>query len=513
MASRFAAIALPLVRVEIARAALAPEEGPLAVVIARADGAVKDEASLLGNTRLDEVSPEARALGIRAGQTIAAARARAADLRVRVVHVDAVRGVLAAVAEAALAFGAIVAFEAGGIAGDVVWADVTGCAHLFACKGDQEGERTLASKLRERVRAMGHVCRVAIADGLRVAAAVARFARGLAADCPALIVPPSSNAFAMCALPLAALPLDPRTVRWLGKVGIRVVGDLQRLPRRALGTRLGAAGPRVMQLLAGDDRERLVPHVPPEVIEESAELEYGIESVEALVFVCKRLADRVSARLEGRASKVARLVLAASLDRPRSEARKGGVLLELTLPTPLAKPDELLAVLRARLESYEVEAPILAVTLRAHDLAAAEGTLLDLFAPEAKAEHTLPRLGAELSAELGAPRVGTLALADTWIPEERTVLVPLAARPAVKSAARAALVSGGREPTRVLALRVPYRERHAMRLLERVEAVEWWRRGTGGKSYYAGWAEAARALAWVALDHVTGEARVEGWLD
>src|SRR5438105_4874594 len=100
---RIAAVHLPSVRIELARARLADHErgGPLAVVVARPGGAVKDERSLLGGTRLDEVSREARACGVRAGETIAAARAKEASLRVRVVAEHAVRGVLESVAEAA----------------------------------------------------------------------------------------------------------------------------------------------------------------------------------------------------------------------------------------------------------------------------------------------------------------------------------------------------------------------------------------------------------------------------
>src|SRR5439155_22143854 len=107
------AVYLPWVRVELARARMPLEEqkAPLAIVIARPGGAVKDERSLLGNTRLDEVSPEAYALGVRAGQTIAAARAKSADLRVSVVAMDAVTEVLARVAEAGLAFGATTSFD------------------------------------------------------------------------------------------------------------------------------------------------------------------------------------------------------------------------------------------------------------------------------------------------------------------------------------------------------------------------------------------------------------------
>src|ERR1019366_9219535 len=104
---RVACIALPEIRVEIAQkrenetaeaqrtqrlrhpssASSAPSavqpslSSPLGVVIARRGGAVKTEREVLGNTRLDVVSRAARAAGIRAGQTVAAARAKHAGLR------------------------------------------------------------------------------------------------------------------------------------------------------------------------------------------------------------------------------------------------------------------------------------------------------------------------------------------------------------------------------------------------------------------------------------------------
>src|SRR5580658_7480943 len=162
---RFVAIALVNLRVELVELSLPARRepsglanvGPLAVVIARPGCAVKDEQSLLGNTRLDEVSPEAYRLGIRPGQTIASARAHSADLRVRVVPLESVEKTLASLAEMALSFGPTTAFELGGTAGDVVWVDVTGCAHLHG------GELPLVTRLLERVQAMGHACRAAVA--------------------------------------------------------------------------------------------------------------------------------------------------------------------------------------------------------------------------------------------------------------------------------------------------------------------------------------------------------------
>src|ERR1700722_4284018 len=126
---RIAAMYLPFVRLELARSG----GGPLAVVIARPGGAVKGERSLLGGTRLDEVSPEAHACGVRRGETIASARAKCAELLVRVVTEEAVRGVLHSVADAALFFGRTASIDG---ARDVVCVDVTGCGHLF---GGEDG--------------------------------------------------------------------------------------------------------------------------------------------------------------------------------------------------------------------------------------------------------------------------------------------------------------------------------------------------------------------------------------
>ena len=71
---RVCAVSLPELRVELVRDATMHETTPLGIVVAAPP---LTEAKLLGNTRLDVVSREARALGVARGQTIAQARARA----------------------------------------------------------------------------------------------------------------------------------------------------------------------------------------------------------------------------------------------------------------------------------------------------------------------------------------------------------------------------------------------------------------------------------------------------
>jgi protein ImuB len=524
---RVACIALPEIRVEIAGPPSSPvlpsgaadgkgrgRGGPLAVVIARRGGAVKTEREVQGNTRLDVVSREARAAGIRAGQTVAAARAKHAELRVRVVAEEAVAGALARVAEVALAFGPAVAFD---VTEDVVWVEVGGCAHLHG------GESALGQTLEARVRALGHACRVAIADGPRIASAVARLASATPGQ-PHLVAP-GRGAAAMRALPIAALALESDVTRWLVDLGLPRCGDLQKLPRRSLGARLGARTHDVMQLLDGEDRAPLDAWRPPEVPEERAELEWGAHSIEALAFVLKALCDRLAARLHGRAMAAARLELVLSLDRalckegasmasPQPDGNAGPAhvsTLVIVLPAPLARAADLLAVVRARLENHVLIAPVLVATLRAPELARAPGRALDMLDPEPRATLALPRLVAELAAELGAARVGVLALVDTWSPDERTRLVPYGASPpSPRYATTSAL-----EPSRLVQpSRVALEELASVVPLARFEATEWWRRGPRRRDVVAAWVGSGSvngSLAWVELGE--DDAVIRGWVD
>jgi len=521
---RVACIALPEIRVEIAQSplyeALSPEgvggKGPLAVVIARKGGAVKSEREVLGNTRLDVVSREAKNAGIRAGQTVAAARAKHAGLRVRVVAEDAVEGALARVAEVALAFGPTAAFD---VTEDVVWVEVGGCAHLHG------GESALGQALEARVRALGHACCVVIADGPRVASAVARFGKSTPGQPQR--VPPGQGPAAMGALSIAALTLESDVTRWLVDLGLRRCGDLQKLPRRSLGTRLGARAHDVMQLLDGEDRAPLDAWRPPEVPEERVELEWGAHSLEALSFVLKTLCDRLAARLHGRAMAAARLELVLWLDRallgkedastarPLPDRKPGPAhvsTLTVVLPVPLDRAADLRAVVLARLENHALAAPVLVATLRAPQLARVPGHTLDMLEPEPRATLALPRLVAELAAELGAARVGVLALVDTWSPDERTRLVPYgASSPSPRHALTSAL-----EPSRLVEpSRVGREELATVVPLARFEATEWWRRrGPQRRDMAAVWigtSHGNHALAWVELGE--DAAVIRGWVD
>jgi hypothetical protein len=639
MHRRIACIALSEIRVEIARESKPDAksksrdlrrsyrsscEPPLAVIVARPGGAVKTERDVLGNTRIDFVSREASALGVRAGQTVASARAKCAELCVRIVVEGAVRTALARIAEAALAFGPTSAFD---VEQDVVWVDVGGCAHLHG------GEVELARTLGARVRALGHACRVVVADGPRVAAAVARFSTPRREnDSEPIVVSEGKAAVAVRSLPITALAFDDDVSAWLADLGLSACGDLQKLPRRALGMRLGERVHDVMQFLDGRDHAPLKAWRPPEVPEERLELDWGAHSIDALAFVLKTLCDRLAARLHGRALAAARLELVLTLDRTFFEETASGfdhapaepgmctsgfdhtpaepgtcvsgfdhapaepgtyasgfdhtpaepgmctsgfdhtpaepgmcrhrVALSIVLPSPIARAPDLLAVVRVRLERCLLAAPVLAVTLRASELACAPTRTLDLFAPEPKADCALPRLVAELVAQLGEGQVGMLTLVDTWLPADRTRLVPYTGmslngdhgaggadgasevsaserptqddvssapprrrrpidqHPGKTAAAKPwhTLVTSALEPSRLVnATQVSRGALVRAQHLARVEAPEWWRRRPVSRErrhrrdLFAAWI--GGGLAWLELRDSSGQPLLCGWID
>ena len=163
-----------------------------------------------------------------------------------------------------------------------------------------------------------------------------------------------------------------------------------------------------------------------------------------------------------------------------------------------------------------IPAPILAVTLRVTELVRKEARALDLFQPEAKADHALPRLAAELGAELGEAHVGTLSVGNTWAPEVRTCLVPYGkrARGHVPEAPPVAMLSRTPEPARVLGEGRPCGSVRNVKLLSRVEAIEWWKHGgLPARDFLAAWVDDERAMAWIEIDRATGIPQLKGWMD
>jgi len=113
---------------------------------------------------------------------------------------------------------------------DGVRIEITGSSHLWG------GERALAADLLTRLDHRGVASRIAIADTLGAAWAIARFAE---MGESIAILPAEGCRAALAPLPVEALRFDLPTAQGLRRVGLKRVGDLYAMPRAALAQRFG----------------------------------------------------------------------------------------------------------------------------------------------------------------------------------------------------------------------------------------------------------------------------------
>ncbi len=133
---------------------------------------------------------------------------------------------------------------------DGVRVEITGSAHLWG------GEAALAADLMARLDRRRIAARIAIADTLGAAWAMARFAEMVKGS---VILPPGDCRAALAPLPVEALRLDPVTVQGLRRVGLKRVGDLCAMPRDALARRFGETAARRLDQAKGDLPEPISP--------------------------------------------------------------------------------------------------------------------------------------------------------------------------------------------------------------------------------------------------------------
>ncbi len=384
-------------------------------------------------------SPEAERAGVRVGSGVVHARAACAALVVRVFSPAKERAAREALRDAALSCSprAELAPSATGFyaAEAAVFVDARGVGALY------QSEAGFAAALAARAERLGLPAAIAIADA-RGTALIA--ARRLAHGGPAsearseaessepsgvnreerrraapgearsaqstLVIPPSGDAAFLAPLALDLLNPDDELADALSRFGLRRVGDLLRVPERALLNRLGPGLLPLLALARGEDREP-PPRAPEHAsFEEGAELEAPVAQLEPLLFVLRGLLARLAERLACRGLAFGELTLGLTLEGRGRDVRSIG-LAAPTLDVRIA-----LRLVALALEAAPPGAAIDAVTVTTEG-AALRGDQLDFFAPAGPAPAALSRTLAELAALCGPERVGAPALADAHRPD------------------------------------------------------------------------------------------------
>ncbi len=204
-----------------------------------------------GRRLLAAINPAAASAGLAPGMPLADALSFVPGLATAAAEPAADRAALRRLAEWCSRYSPWTAPDGA----DGVMIETTGSAHLWG------GESALAADLAARLDGRRVGCRIAVADTLGAAWALARFTQtGLAQTGERVVIlPPGEARAGLAALPVEALRLDPAAAQGLRRVGLKQVGDLYAMPRAALVRRFGQAVMQRLDQLLGDLSEPLSP--------------------------------------------------------------------------------------------------------------------------------------------------------------------------------------------------------------------------------------------------------------
>ena len=277
--------------------------------------------------------------------------------------------------------------------------DISGCVHFFAA-----GERGLADDLAQRLARLGITARLAMACTPDAAKALARYG-GDDVRC----------------LPVTALCVEPDIHVALARAGIKIIGDVAKLPSAPLAARFGQDLPILLARLLGEVDIRITPRRMVAEIETEARFAEPVARTEDVLDTIARLVGEVAVALSeqgvgGRQFSVALF---------RSDGHVARLSVETGQPT--RDPAVLDRLFRERIDA-------LADPLDpgfGYDMIRLAVHVVEPLAPEQLrldggkvADRELAALIDRLSTRLGRNRVRRFAPVDTHIPEQAALEFP-----------------------------------------------------------------------------------------
>jgi len=358
--------------------------------------------------KLRSVSAAAAREGVRAGMTLAEARALCAGLEV-LPWDDA--ALSAAITEATAMF-VQASPQVSPVAGapGMWWIGASGFAAGGRAPGGQN-ERTLGHALLALAQRWHSRARVAIADTCVAARAAtwasASFGRNADERKLVCVIPAGGDAAYLASAPLTLLPMDTEMRDALRALGIRTVGEFAELDAGDVEQRWGAEGLTAWRLAHGHDPRRPVlarldeqPHV---------EMELGAPAgtMEPVLFLVRPAVETLVTQLVSLGRAIASLSITLTLDDARGalpNAQPHTVTREIRLPRPLARPAPLFERCRGLLARWTLTAPVSAVRLTVlltSPLTGEQGNLLDTsWRDPGAADAALERVRAELGPDV-----------------------------------------------------------------------------------------------------------------
>ena len=255
-------------------------------------------------------------------------------------------------------------------------------------------------------------------------------------------------------------------------MGLRTLSQVLALPRDTLARRFPAQVQQHLDTLLGERALALDCYVPPDRFDGRIELNFEVESHQALLFPLRRMINDLAAFLASRDGGVQRFTLHLE------HAQGPDTLLKVGLLAAERDPAMLFELAKGRLEPLQIPAPVRNLRLVADDLPPFVPQHQALFDPRAQQAQPWEQLRERLRARLGDEAVKGLSAQADHRPE--------CAWQAVEQGARASLqLMPGSRPGWLLPTPLALDDA-GHRLLGQAERIEsgWWDGGDVRRDYY-----------------------------
>ena len=260
------------------------------------------------------------------------------------------------------------------------------------------------ARLRQELSELGFRHRIVAAPNPAAARVLANLYDGLA-------VGDDTLAQALAPLPIDRAGLEHQAATALSRMGLRTLAQVQALPRHTLARRFDATLLKHLDALTGQRPLALGFYQPPDRFDVRIELNYDVQSHQALLFPLRRLTGDLSAFLCGRDSGVQRF------DLHLEHAQAPDSVIKVGLLSAEREAAMLFELARGRLEHVQVTSPVRGFRLVAQDLPVFVPQRQDLF--DDRPHQTLPweQLRERLRARLGDEAVQGLRFHADHRPE------------------------------------------------------------------------------------------------
>jgi protein ImuB len=219
--------------------------------------------------------------GITTGMVLADARAIFPELEVQDDKPDLAHKLLTRLAEWCIRFTPIAAIDPP----DGITLDTSGCSHLWG------GDAFYVEDIVKKLKARGYDVKIAIADTIGAAWAVARFGKET-------LVASGMHSEAMMCLPPESLRLEADTVVRLHKLGLRQVRQFITMPRPSLRRRFGEHLLHQIDRALGNEMELMEPVQPVEPYQERLPCLEPIVTLTGIAIALQQLLETLCYRLQ-----------------------------------------------------------------------------------------------------------------------------------------------------------------------------------------------------------------------